>query len=190
RGEVNTNAIAWTQWTNSPGEVLGEFGPGGEVYSKKGPAPAFLAVGWYRLLRRLAQMNIEIGLLQGTLLWNGFITAATAVLLWRTATRLGYDEHTGATLGLLFGLCTIAWPYANQFFGEPLSAFSLSLCFYGLLSWRRTGNVAWTLLAGTGAGLAVATVTAHAVAVGVLIAYAIAGVWWGNRRAEGPGAWV
>lgn len=189
RGEVNTNAIAWTQWTNSPGEVLGEFGPGGEVYSKKGPAPAFLAVGWYRLLRRLAQMNIEIGLLQGTLLWNGFITAATAVLLWRTATRLGYDEHTGATLGLLFGLCTIAWPYANQFFGEPLSAFSLLLCFYGLLSWRYTGNVAWALAAGTGAGLAVATVTAHAVAVGALIAYAVAGVWLAMRRG-GSGAWI
>src|SRR5690606_5576283 len=86
RGEVNTDACAWTQWTSSAGEGLGEFGPGGGVYSKKGPAPGCLAVGWYRLLRRLAQMNIEIGLLQGTLRWNGFITAATAVLLWRTAT--------------------------------------------------------------------------------------------------------
>ena len=34
RGEVNTNAIAWTQWVNSPGEVLGAFGPEGDVYSK------------------------------------------------------------------------------------------------------------------------------------------------------------
>ena len=47
RGSVDTNAIAWTQWVNSPGEVLGAFGPGGEVYSKKGPAPAVLAVPWY-----------------------------------------------------------------------------------------------------------------------------------------------
>lgn len=44
RGAVDTNAIAWTQWVNSPGEVLGAFGPEGDVYSKKGPAPAFLAV--------------------------------------------------------------------------------------------------------------------------------------------------
>ena len=39
RGEVDTNAIAWTQWVNSPGEVLGAFGEDGQVYSKKGPAP-------------------------------------------------------------------------------------------------------------------------------------------------------
>src|SRR5215207_10567491 len=53
RGEVNTNAIAWTQWVNSPGEVLGEFGPEGQVFSKKGPAPALLALPWYKLLQFL-----------------------------------------------------------------------------------------------------------------------------------------
>lgn len=190
RGEADTNAIAWTQWVNSPGEVLGAFGPDGEVYSKKGPAPAFLAVAWYWLLRALAHMDVQIGLLQGTLLWNGFVTAATAVLLWRTANRLGYGDRTGATLGLLFGLCTIAWPYANQFFGEPLSAFSLLLCFYGLLSWQRTRQVGWALAAGVGAGLAVTTVTAHALAVGVLVAYAVLAVWRGERRMAAPGAWV
>ncbi|RIK57785.1 MAG: hypothetical protein DCC57_01445 [Chloroflexi bacterium] len=190
RGEVDTNAIAWTQWVNSPGEVLGAFGPDGEVYSKKGPAPAFLAVTWYWLLRALAHMDVQIGLLQGTLLWNGFVTAATAVLLWRTANRLGYGDRTGATLGLLFGLCTIAWPYANQFFGEPLSALSLLLCFYGLLSWQRTRQVGWALAAGAGAGLAVTTVTAHALALAVLVAYAVWAVWRGERRMAAPGAWI
>ena len=58
RGEVNTNAIAWTQWTNTPGEVLGEFGPDGSVYSKKGPAPAVLALPWFLLLRTLAQADV------------------------------------------------------------------------------------------------------------------------------------
>ena len=48
-------------------------------------------------------------------------------------------------LGLLFGLATIAWPYANQFFGEPLSAFGLLLAFYGIMSWRRTGYTSWML---------------------------------------------
>lgn len=190
RGEVDTNAIAWTQWVNSPGEVLGAFGTDGEVYSKKGPAPAFLAVAWYWTLRAVARMNVGIGLLQGTLLWNGFVTALTAVLLWRTANRLGYGDRTGATLGLLFGLCTIAWPYANQFFGEPLSAMSLMLCFYGLLSWQRTRNVLWSAVAGVGAGLAVTTVTAHAVAVAVLIGYAVAAWWWGERRGGAPGFWA
>ncbi|MBC7224688.1 MAG: hypothetical protein H5T59_10525, partial [Anaerolineae bacterium] len=43
-GQVHTDQIAWTQWVNSPGEVLGHFGRGGHVYSKKGGAPSLLAV--------------------------------------------------------------------------------------------------------------------------------------------------
>ena len=39
RGAFDTNAIAWTQWVNSPGEVLGAFGPEGDDFSKKGGMP-------------------------------------------------------------------------------------------------------------------------------------------------------
>jgi hypothetical protein len=171
RGSIDTNAIAWSQWVNSPGEVLGAFGVEGEVYSKKGPAPAFLAVPWYALLHLLTHFPIEFGQLQGTLLWNGLVTAITAALLWETAARLGYSERTGALLALLFGLCTIAWPYANHFFGEPLSALSLLSCFYGILAWRQTRLSRWLWLAGLGGGIAIATVTAHALLVGILALY-------------------
>lgn len=183
RGQVDTNAIAWTQWVNSPGEVLGAFGPNGEVYSKKGPAPAFVAAGWYLLLRGLTLLNIQVGMLQATLLWNGVITALTAALLWMAARRLGYRERTGLLLGLLFGLATIAWPYAKQFFGEPLSAFSLLLCFYGILSWKKDGHWQWLAAAGVGAGLAITTVSAHTVLVAILGVY-LASAWW-QRRAQG-----
>src|SRR3954447_25719438 len=80
RGAVDTNSIAWTQWVNSPGKVLGAFGPDGDVFSKKGPAPAFFALPWYALLHLMTQADVGFGLLQGTLLWNGFVTAATAIL--------------------------------------------------------------------------------------------------------------
>ncbi len=181
RAQVDTNAIAWTQWVNSPGEVLGAFGPNGEVYSKKGPAPSFLAVPWYLLLRLVALLNIQLGLLQGALLWNGIVTAFTAGLLWLTAVRLRYSDRTGLRLGLIFGLATIAWPYATQFFGEPLSAFGLLLGFYGILSWKETGRARWMLFAGVGAGIALATVTAHALLVALLGLYALA-AWWMRRR--------
>jgi hypothetical protein len=177
RGEVDTNAIAWTQWVNSPGEVLGAFGSDGEVYSKKGPGPAFLAVPWYLLLRMVVMFNIHIGLLQGALLWNGFVTALTAGLLWLTAARLGYGDRTGMWLGLLFGLCTIAWPYANQFFGEPISTLSLLTCFYGILAWKQTGKAGWMWLSGIGAGVTIATVTAHVLLVLILALY-FAVSWW------------
>lgn len=172
RSAVDTNAIAWTQWVNSPGEVLGSFGPNGDVYSKKGPAPAFLAVPWYLLLHLITELNVGIGQLQATLLWNGIVTAVTAALLWLTTQRLGYSDRTGMALGLLFGLATIAWPYANQFFGEPLSALSLLLVFYAMLSWRATKRWWWMAIAGGGAGLALTAVTAH-----VLLIVVFAG-WW------------
>jgi hypothetical protein len=137
RGAIDTNAIAWTQWVNSAGEVLGAFGPEGDVYSKKGPAPAFFAVPWYLFLHVITELDVGIGQLQATLLWNGIVTAATAALLWLTARRLGYGDRTGMALGLLFGLATIAWPYANQFFGEPLSALSCSQSSMAWQTWRR-----------------------------------------------------
>src|SRR4249920_2882266 len=56
RRHVDTNAVAWTQWVNSPGEVLGAFGPDGQVYSKKGPAPALLALPWYWVLLFIARL--------------------------------------------------------------------------------------------------------------------------------------
>jgi hypothetical protein len=183
RGSVDTNAIAWTQWVNSPGEVLGAFGPDGQVYSKKGPAPAFLAVPWYSLLRAANRLDISLGLVQGTLLWNGLITALTAALLWLTAAALGYGDRTGCVLALLFGLTTIAWPYAKTFFGEPLSAFGLLLTFYSLLRWRQERAVVWALIGGIGAGLAVATVTAHIFLVGALAVYGAFGTLAGGSRA-------
>lgn len=195
RGAIDTNAIAWTQWVNSPGEVLGAFGVEGDVYSKKGPAPAFLAVPWYLLLHIITEFNVGIGQLQATLLWNGIVTAVTAALLWLTALRFGYSDRTGMVLGLLFGLATIAWPYANQFFGEPLSALSLLAIFYGMVAWRRAGRWWWMAIAGIGAGVAFATVTAHALLI------AIFGGWWfvdwllHRRRApsaaaNGPTHWL
>ncbi len=172
RAEVDTNAIAWTQWVNSPGEVLGAFGPDGQVFSKKGPALSFLAVPWYLLLHAFSFLNIKVGQLQATLLFNAIVTAWTAVLLWLAALRLGYRDRTAMLLGLLFGIATIAWPYAKQFFGEPLSALSLLACFYGLLAWRQTGTTRWLVVAGIGAGVVIATVNAHAVLIAVLL------VWW------------
>jgi hypothetical protein len=187
RGEVNTNAIAWTQWTNSPGEVLGEFGPEGDVYSKKGPAPAVLAVPWYTLLYFFAQADVGVGLLQGTLLWNGLVTAATAVLLWFTALRLKYDDRVGAALALLYGLATIAWPYANMYFGEPLSAFALLACFLSLHQWLIGRPHMWALFGGIAAGVILTTVTAHAPLIALLGLYGFGTPWLQNWLAQRKG---
>ncbi len=213
RGDLDTNAIAWTQWVNTPREAQGDFGPNGEVYSKKGPAQPLLSVVWYLLLlvplRLLsAYFEISLGMLQWSMLFSGVITAITAALVWLTAIRLGYADRVGCVLALLFGLATIAWPYATYLLAEPLSALSLLFSFYALVVWRNHLNshakspdnasdmpvdhisaagTKWLWLAGIAGGVAVATTIVHVLLIGVLGLYwlILAGHALGSLEATG-----
>ncbi|MCS7222678.1 MAG: hypothetical protein RML36_08020 [Anaerolineae bacterium] len=169
RGAFDTNAIAWMQWVNSPGEVLGAFGPEGDVYSKKGPAPAFLAVPLYLLAWAIP----GVGLIQATLLYNALVTAITALLLWGWTRRLGYGHPVGMAVALTFGLGTLAWPYATHYFGEPTSALSLVGAGYALTRWRASQRPRDAFLAGLALAGMMATVTAHVLLIPVFILYAL-----------------
>ena len=166
RASLDTNAIAWTQWVNSPGEVLGAFGPEGDVFSKKGPAPAFLAVPFYLigwLSGKLPAAALHLSMLQTAYWLNAVATALTGVLLAKTALALGYRLQAALIAGLIFGLGTIAWPYATHFFGEPVSALVILGVSYALLRLRQTGGLGYALAAGLTAGIMIATSVAHAV---------------------------
>ena len=166
RASFDTNAIAWTQWVNSPGEVLGAFGPAGDVFSKKGPAPALLAMPFYLagwLSGKLPVAALHLSMLQTAFWLNAVITALTGVLLAQAALALGYRLRAAILAGLIFGLGTIAWPYATHFFGEPVSGLAILGQFYTLLRLRRTGRLCYAGLAGLAAGVMVATSAAHAV---------------------------
>ncbi len=169
RGAVDTNAIAWMQWVNSPGEVLGAFGPEGDVYSKKGPAPAFLAVPIYWAARAIP----GLGLVQATLLYNALVTTLTALLLGRWARALGSDARVGAAVALSFGLGTLAWPYATYFLGEPTSALCLTGAGYALTRWRATRASRYAWATGVALGGLIATVAAHALLIPIFALYAL-----------------
>ncbi len=183
RGAFDTNVIAWTQWVNSPGEVLGAFGPQGDVYSKKGPAPALLAVPLYLL----AWSVPGLGLIQATLLYNALVTAITALLLMQWARALGYERRVALAVALSFGVGTLAWPYATHYFGEPTSALCLVGAGYALTRWRARRQIRYALAAGIALGGMVATVIAHAILLPIFIAYA---VWEGKRRWRRPDRWT
>ena len=193
RGALDTNAITWMQWVNSPGEVLGAFGPEGDVYSKKGPAPAFLAVPLYLLAWAIP----GVGLIQATLLYNTLTTAISALLLRRWTRRLGYGHSVATAVALTFGLGTLAWPYATHYFGEPTSALSLVGAGYALTRWRESQRPKYAFLAGLALAGMVATVTAHALLIPIFIAYAL---WMESpysqvdggaeeQRSRGTGRW-
>jgi hypothetical protein len=77
-----------------------------------------------------------------------------------------------------------------MFFGEPISALSLLACFYCLRVWRTGQPQIWALIGGVAAGIALATVTAHAPLIAILALYGFGSPWleeWQEKRSGSSG---
>jgi hypothetical protein len=83
--------------------------------------------------------------------------------------RLGYGPSTALITALVFGLATMAWPYAKYFFSEPLTGLCLLASAYFIMEPGSgpSGRSRWlpALLAGVFLGLALATRFANAVLI-------------------------
>ena len=92
-----------------------------------GVEPLFPALAslWYRLF-----WHTGIGNLQSLYLLPILYSALSAALIVVIACQLGYDAKIGAAAGLLYGLSSMAWPYAKTFLREPL----IGLLLLGSLS--------------------------------------------------------
>ncbi len=144
RGEADTNQLFWM------GDQQGSLGPDGDLYSRKGLGMTLLALPlvWAALLVPAA------GLAQAALLLSGAVTAATGALLYRAAIRLGFARTTAVAVALLFGVATMAWPYSQEFFSDPICGFGLFAAFYGLLSFSQSGRKRYLAAGGLGWALA------------------------------------
>ncbi|UCC87266.1 MAG: hypothetical protein JSV81_20825 [Anaerolineales bacterium] len=172
-GQLNTDQIAWTQWTTSQREAQGFFGKDGHVYSKKGLAISLAMVPLYWLGLILP----GLGMLQTASLLNPIITAITAGLLFRFVRQLGYDERVAISTASFYGLATIAWVYSKYLFSEPLAGLFLLAAAYFLLTFRQ-GIGHWrAALGGLLAGLAVAARANNLFLVPILGAYLLAISW-------------
>ena len=150
-GQVNTDQIAWTQWTTSQAEAQGFFGQDGRVYSKKGLALSLAQLPLYLLALTLP----GLGMLQTVSLLNAALTAATGLLVLMFAWRLGYGAKIALLTALSYGLATIAFVYAKYLFSEPLAGFLLLLTAYMLFTYRQEAGLRHLAIAGLAAGLAV-----------------------------------
>ncbi|MGL4648609.1 MAG: hypothetical protein ACRC1H_04320, partial [Caldilineaceae bacterium] len=144
RGEADTNQLLWM------GLQQGSFGPDGDLYSRKGLGMTLLALPlvWGALWLP------AVGLVQAALLLSGAVAAATGALLYRAAVRLGFLRATALAVALGFGLATMAWPYSQEFFSDPICGFGLFAAFYGLLAFAQTGRKRYLLAGGLGWALA------------------------------------
>jgi hypothetical protein len=179
RGDLDINQIRWM------GLQQGDFGLDGNLYCHKGlPTPLLtIPLVW------LGVVMPFWGVVQTGMLFNVIVTAATGVLVFLYVRRLGYSPRTSVISGLVFGLATMAWPYAKYLFSEPLTGFSLLAAAYFLLPPVSQKEAAPDLkaasLSGFFLGLAMAARFANLVIVplylGALMAYLL--------RAQGITTW-
>ncbi|MBI3958455.1 MAG: hypothetical protein HY328_06570 [Chloroflexi bacterium] len=144
RGEVDTNQLLWM------GLQQGSFGPDGELYSRKGLGMTLLALP----LVWLARLWPAVGLTQTALLLNPLLTAWTGGLLYLAVVRLGWSRFAGIATALAYGLATLAWPYTQTFFSDPLAGWGLFAALYWLLAFQQEKHKHILVWAGLAWGLA------------------------------------
>ena len=150
RGETDIDQIQWM------GLQQGTFGLDGHLYSRKGAGMSLLEVP-------LVALGIAVpvwGAATTALLFNSLVTAATAAVVLLYLRRLGFSDRVALAAGLIFGVATLAWPYAKTCFSDPLASLCLGGAALALLRFRDTRHrldAAWAGLA-----LAVAVLTRYA----------------------------
>ncbi len=135
----------------------------GHYYSVKAPGGAFTAlVPWAffsNILLPLFSKNEPLywafTTYLTTLFTSGLATAAVCLVIYRFARFLGAPEGRSAGVAILFGLATIAFPYATELTGEPLAGASAFTAFYLLATYSDASRLHRAFLAGFLAGWAV-----------------------------------
>ena len=107
-------------WVDSPGV--------GRVWSERQNADFFRRI-WFPLA-------------------NALITAFGAVVVYRVVGRLGYRTNIALTTALIYGLSTMAWPYATFDFAEPLVAALIVTIVWLILIYDQTRLCRYLTLAG------------------------------------------
>lgn len=77
------------------------------------------------------------------MLLNPLVTAVTGAILYLTGRQLGYGRNATLIAAFTFGLASLAWPYAQTFYREPMVALGWSLALYALVRWHTGGHNRW-----------------------------------------------
>ncbi|MFN8464648.1 MAG: hypothetical protein U0X20_03820 [Caldilineaceae bacterium] len=146
-GSFDSNQLLWM------GNQQGNIGVGGDLYSRKGYGMVLLAMP----LVWLAKQWGAVGLVHAALLLNPLVTAWTGALLFRAGRRLGWSRPTSIATALLFGLATMAWPYTQGYFSDPICGWGLLAAAYALLAYAQSGRKLYLFGAGVAWGVAFLT---------------------------------
>lgn len=128
--EIDCDSVQRFVQKQSDGHCYGKYDPGLALTS----LPLYL-VG--RLLSGPASVDYEAlslpRLIVGTL--NQLVTAATCAVLYLIASYLSASRRQAVEFTFLFGLTTLAWPYALTYFSQPLVGLLLVTAVYQLIAY-------------------------------------------------------
>ncbi|HEC22755.1 MAG TPA: hypothetical protein ENI95_07545, partial [Chloroflexi bacterium] len=147
-GTFDANILYWTRAALGTSSVVAR-GIDGHIYSVKDVGSALLAVPLVWLAHALGTSPVRAALMLSPLL-----TALTGGLLYLTLVSWGYNRPTALLGGLTFGLATLAWPYAETLFTQPLAALGLLIALRGVVRAGDGGGWQAALTGGLGLGLA------------------------------------
>jgi len=140
----------------------------GNLYAVTGPLQSLLSVPFYLAGHWVAQAFPPPFYGYFTrffvCLFNSPVLAATAALLYLFGVDLGYRRRTALFIASIFGLATIAWPYARTLFAETLHTFWLVLAAWAVYRYAHTERWGWMVLVGVAMGFGVVTKYVMAVA--------------------------
>lgn len=88
---------------------------------------------------------------------NEVMTTLTCVLIFAICRHFRYSSRTAVATALLYGFCTIAWPYAKTCWSEPQAALFVLAGFYCALRFAEHFRLSWAALAGIALGYGVTT---------------------------------
>ena len=162
-------ALAWQIVEGRDGLYFSKYGLGQPLLA----AIPILLAKWLRELSG-SEIYDQALYLYAVSLFNQVVTAASGVLVFLLAVRLGNGRRLAVGLALAWGLTTLAWPYSKMFFSEPLFTACLLMAALGLLAYRQEtgrGRYGWLALAGLGLGYAVLTRVAGALLLPPFLAY-------------------
>jgi len=116
-----TRSIVVTDEFDAP-EVYGSTRLHGDYHGLE-PAYPLLSSFWYRYV----VIRLPTGRVQGLYLLSVLYTSISSGLLVILTAQLKYSARAGIVAGILFGVSTIAFPYAKSFYREILASFLILL---------------------------------------------------------------
>jgi hypothetical protein len=161
-------------------------GTDGRYYTKWGLGQSVVEIPFIFLHRLTTSVHLPtriVGSMPGPayhsewmflLLCPSLISAIGCFLVYASGLRLGYSGRLSLVLSLVYGLCTMVWPYSKSLMSEGTLNVALLGGVYGALSYAAGARKGWIAVSGVCLGFAAITKVISLVVVPFIVVYLLA----------------